>query len=184
MERRVSVALGSHVVVPAYETGQRLNVFDVPRLGRFGNRHVDDPGLREYLDRVLPSISESVWRKFYRCDIQQKHSVLAVMRGYENWLANVSMEQRSVHGDASRQPRPAVPTSVDFHFRCHASSSARQGAPVRGGVARELHGPQRAAVFDRGHQGHCTEYHDEVRGLGSMGPGPARRAGAGLPNAS
>ena len=113
----MSVALGSHVVVPAYETGQRLNVFDVPRLGRFGNRHVDDPGLREYLDRVLPSISESVWRKFYRCDIQQRHSVLAVMRGYEKgwqmcpWSSDQFMEMLLAnHG--RRYPQVWISTFV------------------------------------------------------------------------
>ena len=124
MERRVSVALGSHVVVPAYETGQRLNVFDVPRLGRFGNRYVDDPRLREYLDRILPSLTESVWRRFYRCDIQQKHSVLARMRGYETgwqmcpWSSDQFMEMLLAN-DGRRYPHVWISSFVAMHLPQH-----------------------------------------------------------------
>ncbi len=119
----MSVSLGSHVVVPVYETRQCRNDFDVPRLGRFGNRYVDDPRLREYLDRILPSLTESVWRRFYRCDIQQKHSVLALMRGCETgrqmcpWSSDQFMEMLANGG--RRYPQVWMSTFVAMHLPQH-----------------------------------------------------------------
>ena len=67
--------------VPA--TGEPQRRFYSSRHGRIDGWGLDPPFLQEYLDRILPSLTESVWHRFYRCGRRQQHIIVGQMSGYE-----------------------------------------------------------------------------------------------------